>query len=57
MKKRMSRKAKIRRVKTRRSKLRFRNLDMVGIINRNGGGAHTGLSPSDRKAPNIKDWD
>ena len=57
MKIRLSRKAKIRRRKLRRSLLKKRNHDVVGIINRNGGGAHKGTHPQEGKAPKAKEWE
>ena len=55
-KKRLSRKAKIRRVKRRRAKLLKRNHDVVGMINRSGAGAHKGSKPKEAKAPTKDDW-
>lgn len=58
-KSRLSRKAKIRRVKRRRSELRVRNHDIVGLINRGGAGVHAGQSKRDleeKKAPKVSDW-
>ncbi len=54
MRQRLSRKAKIRRVNKRRAKLKPRNKDVVGLINRNGGGFHsTKASYKNAKAPPI----
>lgn len=57
MKTRLSRKAKIRRVKRRRSQRKVRNHDVVGMINRGGAGAHADVNPREEKAPKVSDWD
>jgi len=57
MAKRLSRKAKIRRINKRRSKLKRRNYDVVGLINRSGGGTHAGPDPREAKAPKVDDWE
>lgn len=55
-KQRLSRKAKIRRQKSRRSELRKRNLDVVGMINRNGSGVHRSFHHQEAKAPKKEEW-
>lgn len=55
---RMSRKAKIRRIKKRQAELRSRNWDIVGLINRNGAGFHTSKADyRNSKAPTIEQFD
>jgi len=54
---RLSRKAKIRRVKKRRSKLRVRSSACLAAILHSGAGTHSGLDTKEEKAPKEEDWD
>jgi len=54
---RLSRKAKIRRVKKRRSKLRVRSSICLAAILHPGAGTHSEPDIKEEKAPKEEDWD
>ena len=54
---RLSRKAKIRRIKRRRKQLRVRSSTCLAAILHPGAGAHSGLDTKEEKAPKEEDWD
>ena len=56
-KNRLSRKAKIRRVKSRRRKMKVRSSTCLAAILHTGAGAHYAKNIKEEKAPKKEDWE